>query len=202
MSILRRAAAAEAATWRNLALWVTRRPVDRHGGQAYGYLGVVKPILGVFLVLSIVEIPVLDLIIKHVVPWGPARWIMLAISVWGLLWMLGFLGGLIRHPHLLLDDGLRVRMGPGIDLTVPWSDIESIGKRYRSMPSSRAVQFEEGALHIVVGSQTSIDVRLRRPLTFDVPRGPGEPVSELRLYADDADGLVRVARTHLDAVAA
>ncbi|GID28532.1 hypothetical protein [Paractinoplanes brasiliensis] len=202
MSVLRRAAAAEAATWRNLALWVSRRPVELHGGQAYGYLGVVKPILGVFLVLSVVEIPILDLIVKHVVPWGPARLIMLAISVWGLLWMLGFLGGMIRHPHLVVDEGLRVRMGPGIDLTVPWADVESIGKRYRSMPSSRAAQFEDGALHIVVGSQTSIDVRLRRPLAFDVPRGPSEPVSELRLYADDADGLVRAARTHLDAVAA
>ena len=202
MSVLRRAATAEAATWRNLALWVTRRPVPMHGGQPYGYLGVVKPILGVFLALSIIEIPVLDLIVKHVVPWGPARLIMLVISVWGLLWMLGFLAGMIRHPHLVLAGGLRVRMGPGIDFTVPWSDVESVGKRYRSMPSSRAVQVEEGALHIVVGSQTSIDVRLRRPIVFDVPRAGGEAVHELRLYADDADGLVRAARVHLDAYAA
>ncbi|MBU2664302.1 hypothetical protein KOI35_12435 [Actinoplanes bogorensis] len=200
MSVLRRAAAAEAATWRNLASWVCRRPVPLHGGQAYGYLGVVKPILGVFLGLSIVEIPVLDLIVKHVVPWGPARLIMLVISVWGLLWMLGFLAGMIRHPHLVLADGLRVRMSSSVDVTVPWPDVESVRKRYRSMPSSRAVQLEDGALHIVVGSQTSIDVRLRRPIVFDVPRG-GEPVQELRLYADDADGLVRAARV-FDAYAA
>ncbi|MBM2620066.1 hypothetical protein JIG36_31590 [Actinoplanes sp. LDG1-06] len=185
----------EGETWRNLALWATRRPVDLHGGEAYGYLGVIKPILGVFLGLSIVEIPVLDLIVKHVVPWGPARIIMLVISVWGLLWMLGFLGGLIRHPHLVLAGGLRVRMSSGVDLTVPWADVESIGKRYRSMPSSRAVQLEDGALHIVVGSQTSIDVRLSRPLDWK-----GETVSEVRLYADDSDGLVRAARRHLDAV--
>ncbi|WP_250035233.1 hypothetical protein [Paractinoplanes maris] len=201
MSLWRRAVAAEAATWRNLVLWVTRRPVDLHGGRAFGYLGVVRPILGVFLGVSIVEIPILDLVIKHVIPWGPARLIMLALSVWGLLWMLGFLGGLIRHPHLVVAEGLRIRMGPGIDFTVPWSDIASVGKRYRSMPSSKSVQYEDGALHIAVGSQTSIDVRLRRPIVFEVPRGTGDAVDEVRLYADDSDGLVRAARDHLEAYA-
>nr|WP_221379532.1 hypothetical protein [Actinoplanes polyasparticus] len=201
MSVLRRAAAAEAATWRNLALWASRRPVELHGGESFGYLGVVKPILGVFLGLSVVEIPVLDLIIKHVIPWGPARLIMLVISVWSLLWMLGFLGGLTRNPHLVVAEGLRIRMGPGIDITVPWADVASVSKRYRSLPSSKAVQHEDGALHIVVGSQTSIDVRLRRPLTFELPRGSSEPVDEVRLYADDSDGLVRSARAHLEAYA-
>ncbi|MCO8269944.1 hypothetical protein M1L60_04980 [Actinoplanes sp. TRM 88003] len=201
MSVLRRAAAAEAATWRNLALWVTRRPVELHGGQAFGYLGVVKPILGVFLGLSVVEIPVLDLIVKHVIPWGPARLIMLVISVWGLLWMLGFLGGLIRNPHLVVAEGLRVRMASSVDIVVPWEDVVSVSKHYRSMPSSKAVQYEDGALHIVVGSQTSVDVRLRRPLSFELPRGTGEQVDEVRLYADDPDGLVRAARAHLEAYA-
>jgi hypothetical protein len=201
MSLLRRALATEAATWRNLFLWVSRRPVPLHGGVPFGYLGVVKPILGIFLGLSVVEIPILDLIIKNVVPWPPARLIMLAISVWGLLWMLGFLGGLIRHPHLVVAEGLRVRMGPAIDFTVPWDDVASISKRYRSLPSSKAVQYEDGALHIVVGSQTAVDVRLRRPVVFTVPKGTGEAVEELRLYADDPDGLVRAARTHLEAYA-
>ena len=112
-----------------------------------------------------------------------------------------FLGGLIRHPHLVVAEGLRVRMNSGIDFMVPWKDVASVSKRYRSMASSKSVQVEEGALHIVVGSQTIIDVRLRRPLVFDVPRGPGEPVDEVRLYADDSDGLVRAARAHLEAYA-
>ncbi|WP_127503342.1 hypothetical protein [Actinoplanes solisilvae] len=201
MSLLRRALAAEAATWRNLFLWAGRRPVPLYGGEPFGYLGVVKPILGVFLGLSVVEIPILDLIVKNVIPWGPARLITLAISVWGLLWMLGFLGGLIRNPHLVVDEGLRVRMGPGIDMTVRWADIASISKRYRSMPSSKGIQYEDGALHVVVGSQTSVDVRLRRPIAFALPKGSGEPVEEVRLYADDPDGLVRAARSRLEAFA-
>jgi hypothetical protein len=46
----------------------------------------------------------------------------------------------------------------------------------------------------VAASQTSVDVRLRRPTTFPLPKGESEPVEELRLYADDPDAFVRKAR--------
>jgi hypothetical protein len=196
---LRRAVAAEAAMWRSLLHLVRRRPPEP--GEAFGYLGVVKPILGVFIGLSVVEIPVLDLIVRHVVPWRPARWIMLALSVWGLLWMIGMLAGLKAHPHVIGDAGIRVRMGVGVDLLIPWESVESVTKRYRSMPSSRSVQIEDDGgrrvLHVVVGSQTSVDVRLRAPASFTVPKGPTGPVDEVRLYADDPDLLVRATRVAL-----
>jgi hypothetical protein len=49
-------------------------------------------------------------------------------------------------------------------------------------------------LHIVMAGQTSVDVRLRRPLTFHLPKGETDPVDEVRLYADDPDAFVRKAR--------
>src|SRR3712207_796407 len=121
-SLLRRAAATEGAMWRSLYLWLRRKPPALGpGGEAFGYLGVIKPILGVFIGLSIVEIPILDLIVRKVVPWEPARWIVLVLSIWGLLWMVGLIAGLKLHPHVVGDDGIRVRMGTGPDFTVPWA---------------------------------------------------------------------------------
>ncbi|HEU4349561.1 MAG TPA: hypothetical protein VFR35_17420 [Actinoplanes sp.] len=198
--LLRRAAATEGAMWRSMYRWALRKPLPLGpDGAAFGYLGVIKPILGVFIGLSIVEIPILDLIVRNVVPWRPARWIVLVLSVWGLLWMIGFMASIKIHPHVLDATGIRVRLGAGIDTHVPWEDVETVGKRYRSMPSGKSVQIEQEGdrrvLHIVVGSQTSVDVRLRRPVRFDLPKGRTEPVDELRLYADDADGLVQRART-------
>jgi hypothetical protein len=195
-SLLRRAAAMEGAMWRSMYLWARRTPPAlAPGDEAFSYLGVVKPILGVFIGLSVVEIPILDLIIKHVVPWQPARLIMLVISIWGLLWMLGLLISLMIHPHVVGGAGIRVRMGAGIDFTVPWQDIDTVTKHHRSMPSSKSVQIEEGrVLHIVAGSQTSVDVKLRRPVTVLLPKGESDPVEELRLYADDPDAFVLKAR--------
>ena len=197
--LLRRAVATEAAMWRSMYRWARRKPSAlAEGDEPFGYLGVVKPILGVFIGLSIIEIPILDLIVRHVMPWRPARWIVLVLSVWGLLWMIGFIADMKVHPHVVGATGIRVRRGASIDVTVPWDDVDTVSKRYRSLPSSRSVQIEKegerSVLHITVGSQTSIDVRLRRPATFLVPKGRTEPVEELRLYADDIDGFVRAAR--------
>ena len=201
--LLRRAAATEAAMWRSMYVWARRRP-PAPGEEAFGYLGVVKPIMGVFIGLSVVEIPVLDLIVRRVVPWQPARWIVLALSVWGLLWMIGFIASMKVHPHVVGAEGLRVRMSAWVDLTVPWEDIETVRKGYRSLPSGKSVQVEEEGerrvLNVVVASQTSVDVRLRRPLSFDLAKGPTGPVDEVRLYADDPDSLVRTADLHTSAL--
>ncbi|MFY1620426.1 hypothetical protein [Micromonospora sp. WMMD736] len=197
--LLRRAAVSEAAMWRSLYLWARRRPLPLEpGDEPFGYLGVVKPILGIFIALSAVEIPIFDLIVTHVVPWQPARWIVLGLGIWGLLWMVGLWASMTIHPHVVADTGLRVRNSSGIDIWIPWADVAALRKRHRSLPSSRTVQAEQEGdrqiLHISVGSQTSIDVVLRRPTTFDLPRGRSAPTHELRLYADDPDGLLRSAR--------
>ncbi|GAA2186504.1 hypothetical protein [Micromonospora lupini] len=198
-ALLRRAAVAEAATWRSLYAWTRRRPLPlAPGDEPFGYLGVVKPILGIFIGLSVVEIPIFDLIVTHVVPWRPARWIVLGLGIWGVLWMVGLYASMTIHPHLVRDSGLRVRVNSGIDIWVPWTDVEALRKRHRSLPSSRSVQVEQEGdrrvLHLSVGSQTSVDVLLRRPTTFDLPSGRSAPMDELRLYADDPDGLLRSAR--------
>lgn len=196
--------------WRNLFAWALRRPVPLgEGEKAYSYNGVVKPILGVFIGLSVVEIPIFDLIVRKVVPWEPARWIVLVLGVWGLLWMIGFAAGLKRHPHLVGDDGIRVRLGNGVDFLIPWADVVSVSKRYRSLPSNKSVQVEDEAAHVVMGGQTSVDVRLRAGA--DVRDFEGAPaqaldkaadrtgasmaeVHEVRIYADDPDGFVAAAR--------
>ncbi|RKN47703.1 hypothetical protein [Micromonospora endolithica] len=198
-TLLRRAAAMEVAMWRSLFRWALRRPLRlAPGDEPFGYLGPVKPILGVLIGLSVVEIPVLDLIVANVVPWTPARWIALGLGVWGVLWMVGLYAGMRIHPHVVGDRGLRVRAGSDIDVWIPWTDVQALRKRHRSLPSSRSVQVEqEGDRRVLclgVGSQTSVDVVLRRPTTFDLPKGRSEPVDELRLHADDPDGLLRSAR--------
>ena len=198
--LLRRAAEMERASWRRLYVLLRRRsPVLNPGDAPFAYLGMIKPILGVFIVLTAAEIPIFDIMVTHVVPWRPARWILLGLGVWGLLWMLGLLATMTVHPHIVGDRGIRVRRGANVDFTVPWDEVASVSSCYRSVPTKEYVQYEEDGehrvLHVAIGKQTNIDVRLRRPLTFDLPSGPSEPVNEVRLYADDADGFPRGRRT-------
>ncbi|MEV4757538.1 hypothetical protein AB0J86_20835 [Micromonospora sp. NPDC049559] len=205
-SLARRAMAYESAMWSSFFRWVLRRPgTDQPDAEPFSYLGVVRPILIMFIVLSAVEIPIFDLIVSHLVPWRPARWIVLALGVYGLVWMLGLLAMLQLHPHLLDDDGIRVRNGATLDVRIAWADVEAVHKRYRSLPSSKGVQLERDddglVVNLGVGSQTSVDVTLRWPTRLALPSGPSEPTTRVRLYVDDPDAFVAAARRRLSAAA-
>ncbi|MFU8852988.1 hypothetical protein ACNAW0_18660 [Micromonospora sp. SL1-18] len=202
VALLRRVVAYEVGMWVSLGRWLLRRPPALEpGAAAFSYVGVVKPILGVFIVLSTIEIPILDLILRHTVSWRPVRHTALALGIWGVLWMIGLFASLRIHPHAAGAAGLRVRNGFSVDFLVPWSAVARIEHRYRSLPSSRAVQIEQAdtgtILNIGAGSQTSVDIVLREPLSVGLPKGPSEPVHEIRLYADDPTALVARAREHL-----
>jgi hypothetical protein len=192
----------EISMWRSLYRWLLRRPpTSESGAEVFSYVGVVRPILIAFIVLSAIEIPIFDLILRHTLPWPSVRTVVLALGVWGLLWMIGLFASLRVHPHVAGVGGLRVRSGFSVDFLVPWAAIATAGARYRSLPSSRAVQVEhdesEAILNIGAAKQTSVDLVLREPLSVRLPRGPSEPVHAIRLYADDPAALVARVRRHL-----
>jgi len=183
----------EAAMWRGLFRWITRRPLRlAPGDAAFGHAGPVKPIFAAFVVLSALEIPIFDLVISRLVPWPAVRFAVLAAGAYGLVWMLGLLGALLTNPHVVGGAGIRLRNGTSIDVTIPWDAIASVGHRYRSLPSSKGIQVEDSVLNLGTGGQTSVDVTLREPLTLPVHK---DPVREVRFYADDPKALVARART-------
>lgn len=202
LSLVRRAVAYEWALYASLYRWIVlRRPAGvGPGDAAFGYVGVVKPILGIFIGLSALEVPILDLILRHTVPWRPARTIAVALGIWGVFWMIGLFASLRMHPHVLGSAGLRVRNAHSVDVTVPWSAIAEIRHRYRSLPSSRTVQIDGTVVNISTGSQTSVDVVLREPAALSLPKGPSGPATELRFYADDPNALVAAARERVATV--
>lgn len=196
MSLARRAVAFEIALYRSLFRWVTRRPHVPPGGAAFSYVGAVALLLWVFIGVSAVELVVVHLLL----PWETVRLVADVVGIWGLVWMLGLAASYTVHPHVVTASGLRVRQGHGIDITVPWDAVATVGVRERSRDTSKALQVDRSehavVLNVVMGSRTDVDVRLRRPLLVPV-RGGEESVTEVRLYADDPRALVAAAREHL-----
>ena len=195
-SLLRRAAAMERATWVNLAGWVTRRPAVPADAVGFPYAGAMQPVLIAFIVVSAIEIPVAHLLI----PWLWLQVIVLIIGIWGLLWMLGLLATVVRHPHLVDRTGLRVRNASRVDLAIPWDAVASVGQRLRSLGSGKTLQQEEtrGGTAVLVGvtSQTNLEVRLSRPVSFELPQGPVEAI-EVRCYADDPAAMAKEIRAKI-----
>ncbi|GAB1690284.1 hypothetical protein [Krasilnikovia sp. M28-CT-15] len=201
--MLRKLVAYEVAMWHSLYRWIFRKPLRLEpGARVFSYIGVVKPILWAFIVLSAVEIPIFDLILQHVLPWEGLRRTVLVLGVYGLLWMIGLMAMLRIHPHVAGPAGLRVRNGATLEFLVPWDAVESVRARYRSLDSNRTVHLEQAdsgtVLSVGAGRQTSVDVVLRRPLAIDLPAGRTENVGEIRLYADEPDALVALTREYAD----
>jgi hypothetical protein len=189
MRVLRRALAHERDVWRSLYRWVARRPTAEDG-EPFPYAGTLTPVLWTFIGVAAIEVPAVHLL----VPWDVVRRIALVVGIYGLVWMVGMLAALRVHPHVVDAEGLRIRNGLSVDLRIAWEQIADVRHRMRSLEGMKLVQVDgEGAtraLSVGVGSQTVVDVVLREPVVLPVRQAGGEPVGEVRLYADDAKRLV------------
>ena len=197
-AIARRLLMAELRSYGALADWVLRRPDVPPGALGFRYVGAVLPVLWAFIVVSTLEV----VIVHVVVPWPTVRLVLDVLGVWGVLWMLGLTASLTVKPHLLDDAGMRIRNGVATDVTVPWDAVAGATVRRRAREKSRPVQLDRdgdtSVLNVVVASQTTVDVPLRRSLVVALPSGP-ETVTAIRLHADDAQGLVSAVRARLRA---
>jgi hypothetical protein len=183
----------EIGIWRSLFLLLTRRiSGQRQGVRPFSYSKAIAPVMGAFIFVSMVELPVVHLLI----PWDTVRLVALVLSIWGLLWMVGLLASMKVFPHLLDEHGLRVRYGTTVDVRVPWETVASVTARRRSIPTRQRLQLDGDVVNVPVLKLTRVDVALRAPTPVELPDGVQE-ISELRLYVDDPRAFVAAAREQL-----
>jgi len=197
VSLVRWLVVLEIGIWRSLFLLLTRRvPGQGPGVQGFSYASAVAPIMGAFIFVSVLELVVVHLLL----PWETIRLVADVLSIWGLLWMIGFLASMRVFPHLLDHHGLRVRHGTTADILIPWEAIASVTARRGSVLTGRTVQVERtdggAVVDVAVLKQTRVAVVLHRPTTVELPKG-SEEITGLRFYADDPRALVLRAREHL-----
>lgn len=189
IALVRRAVTFELALYRSLFRWITRRPDIPTDAEAFAYVGAIAALLWGFIFVSAIELVVLHLLL----PWEAVRIVADILSLWGLMWMLGLMASFKVYPHLVGDSGIEVRHGAATDITIPWDAIATVAVRERDREKSRALQLdrnEQGTeLNVVIMSRTNVDLTFCRPVVV-VVRQRQESITELRLYADDARGLV------------
>lgn len=193
VSAWRRASSFERGIYSNLARWVAGRPdVGPAGTVPVAYVGIVRTTIWVWIGASAVEMAAVHLL----VPWPWLRWPLLLVSLWGLVWMFGYLGGLIVHPHLLEPDRLRVRNGHTVEVEVPLAAIQAATTSLRSMEASRVVQLDpddDRHLLIAMSSQVNVHVNLAEERAAMLPGGR-YTFRRLSFWADDPDTVMHVLR--------
>ncbi len=200
-SMLGRALRAELRVYSSIGRAIARRPAVPPGGTGIGYHRPVMTVLIVFIVLSAVEIPIIDLIVHR---WPAVRIGFLILGIWGLTWMIGLLCAMLLRPHAVAPGGILIRGGLEIDVTIPWSAVASvaINRRIDEPKQPRVTERPNGWEYAErVQNETNIVIELEQPYAVRLPglapRGGEHLVTSVRIWADDPRALLDAARPFL-----
>lgn len=179
-----RASRFEKGIYVNIWRWIRHRPDEGPPGSLpFSYVEIVRTTIYLWIGASALEM----VAVHFIVPWPWVRWPLLIVSLWGLIWMFGFLAGQIVYPHLVEPERLRVRNGHTVDAVVPISAIDSVRTMVRSRPSSKTITLDEKDpthLYIAVSGQVNVHVTMLEPISVDLPRGR-YTVTTLSFWADE-----------------
>lgn len=202
----KRALVMELRIYESLWRFVARKPKIGEGATGFRYHRPVLTAIIIFIVLSAVEIPILDLIVHR---WPPVRIGVLIIGIWGLTWMIGLFFAYLTRPHTVGSDGIRVREGLELDIAVPWKEFASIARVDHRIdpsdpkrPKGRILDIDgERVCSIRVANETNLEILFEEPTTIRLPglppKGGEHTVTRLRFWADDPRGFLSEVRKQL-----
>ena len=200
-SFLKRALLVELSIYANIGRFIARRPAIPRGAAGFGYHKPVLTVLIIFIVLSAVEIPLVDLIVHR---WPAVRIGFLILGIWGVTWMFGLLCAYLMRPHTVGTEGIRIRQGLEIDLPLAWDDIASVArvKRVDEPKSPRIVEADGGrTLAFRMQDETVIEIELERPTVVRLPglppKGGRQEITAVRIWVDDPKAFMDEVRKHL-----
>jgi hypothetical protein len=195
--LAKRAILMELRGYQSIYRFMFRRPKVPAGAEGFSYHQPILAIMIVFIVVSAVEVVVVDRIVHR---WTYIRLPLLIISIWGLVWMLGLLFGMLARPHAVGPDGIRVRYGSEVDIPIAWNDVYSVTRRKQVIQDKQPkVTIDENGvatLHMRIQNETNIEVRLERRVPLKLPHGI-ESVCTVKLYADDPTRFMDAVRSHI-----
>lgn len=200
-SFAKRALRVELRIYASIARLVARKPAIPAGASGFSYHRPVLTVLVIFIVLSAVEIPVIDLIVHR---WPAVRIAFLVLGIWGLTWMVGLLAAYLTRPHTVGPGGVSVREGLELDLELPWADIASVAldRRVDEPKSPRIVETDTTrSLNLRMQDETNIEIELEGPTLVRLPglppKGGPQEVTHVRLWTDDPKRFMEAVRTHM-----
>ena len=178
------------------------------GAESFRYHRPVLTVLIIFMVLSAVEIPIIDAVVHR---WTAVRIAFLALGIRGLTWMVGLLCAYLTRPHTVGPEGIRVREGLELDVSASWEGIASVRLRTVTAESIEPTSTEkpgrmfehdgERICAVWIGNETNLEIAFERPTVLRLPglppKGGEHEVDLLRFWADDPKGVLDAVRRHI-----
>ncbi|GGN15418.1 hypothetical protein GCM10011609_65030 [Lentzea pudingi] len=160
------------------------------GDRTFGYSAQVRPFLWVFVVLTPLEV----LLVELIVPWFWLRAVLLVFGVLGAVLLGWQIWMLQKFKHSVDDEHLWLRYAREFEYGIPLAAIESVtqGTTSRSLHRTRSVV--DGTLVLEISGSTNVSLRLNEPQEVDLGRRGAHDVTKVEFWADDPGGVVRALR--------
>lgn len=188
----------EARLFTSTLRWLAfRRHGVRAGDVAVPYASGGAAVLLAFAYVSAIE----TVVLAFIIPWPVVREIVLGIDIWGVYFIIAVYASTVVRPHVVHADGsLRLRYGALLDIRIPAQDIAAVRVERRSARGKLAAVDTDGYAELSQAGQTTVTVRLARPVTFTRPLGKPACASTFRFYAADPAAAVAAIRARVPAL--
>jgi hypothetical protein len=188
---LLRPVAFEIRAFQSLVLALTGRRRVPEGAVPFGYTRGMMTLPVALAVVSLVEV----LVVHLLVPWLWLRILLLLLSVWGVLFLFGFLATRVVHPHFVAGDVLHLRWGRTMVLTAPLSAVAAAVRHAHHTDSHPRA--EDGLLVLSQFQSTNVRLRFTDPVPARPPvaakdRPADFRASEVLLHVDDPERFLQL----------
>lgn len=159
---------------------IFRRPLVPAGGEVHTGYKNLRTVIFLILGLVIVEIAVVHL----AVPSQFWRLLLLVLSVYALLLLLGFYTSVKTNPHILTPRGLQLRHGGRFVCEIPWESL-SLAKKASPGQGGDVIIGADGEVRLPVLSEVNVRLEMKPPVPAeDLYQGRAD-VSSIEIYCDD-----------------
>lgn len=146
------------------------------------------------LPLAIAFVPafVAEATVVHLLLPGSIGWLklaLLALSLYGLLWILGWAVGLHSFPHRFRGDLLELRLGSLYRALVRLDSIVGVRRESAKDGTRTRLDAADGEAALRVGGRVDLHLTLDRPTLVERPFGEPLAVTSISFAADDPPGL-------------
>jgi len=168
-----------------LGTWKTPLPrADGFTSYRENSHGLVMSAIGIVLVIETVAVH----IAVHMLWSATAAFVLTALGLYGLLWMIGDSRALRLRVTTIEPDRIDVRLGIRWEVTIPRYAL--IGAEELTSPPSRDEGFAERPLKLVLIGAPNVELRLSRPVTARGMFGLRRSSTRVLLQIDDAPRFV------------
>lgn len=169
----------------HLAIFRWNAPRDvPEGALAFSYHRYLNPMIATLLVLQLCELAVVHFFVMMWSP--PVAWLLFALSVGGVLWLVALMKSFRIKPVLLDGKTLRVRSGAMIDASIPRSAIARIVPTFDEATRRRSATLDTAIL-----AAPNVCLELAHPVTITKFFGGTHEVTRIAMRVEDSAGFLR-----------